>query len=123
MSGTALANWSFAADPVTKAEYLLQQLNCSITNTTAAMECLQNISDWRVIRDVNMSDFQADFSPIWGPVLDGVLLDRDPVNGSPLNTMLEGEYLNYEVRNMSSNHVEINLFSIFDLFWRGATLK
>ena len=93
MSGTAVANWSFASDPVTKGEYFLRELNCSTVNSSATIECLQAIADWRIIRDVKMSpQFASDFSPIWGPVLDGILLDSDP-----LQMMSMGEYMNYEV--------------------------
>ena len=42
-----------------------------------------------------MSKFGSDFSPIWGPVLDGEMVSSDT---PPLEKMKTGEYLNYEVR-------------------------
>ena len=63
-----------------------------------------------------MSEFENDFSPIWGPVLDGVFLDSDPVFGSPLNKMQQGEYLNYEV-----NILEISF--ICQVTGRGSILQ
>ena len=119
LSGNGLANWSFSYDPVTKGtdqtifrfskkkmiepcvdllvkgEYFIKQLNCTNRQAVTTLECLQQIEDWRTIRDVDMSKFGSDFSPIWGPVLDGEMVSADT---PPLEKMKTGEYLNYEVR-------------------------
>ena len=92
MSGTGLANWSFQSDPISKGEFFLDALNCTRGNVSASVECLQNITDWRIIRDVNMSGFGGDFAPTWGPVLDGEMLNQDPVA-----IMKIREYMNFKV--------------------------
>ena len=78
-----------------KGEYFIKQLNCTNRQAVTTLECLQQIEDWRTIRDVDMSKFGSDFSPIWGPVLDGEMVSSDT---PPLEKMKTGEYLNYEVR-------------------------
>ena len=99
LSGSALANWSFANDPVTKAEFFAKQLDCPIKfNVTETVECLQSKSTWSDFVEIDMKMFGNDFSPIWGPVLDGVVLSADPNSGSPLQRMQSGEYFDYEVR-------------------------
>ena len=101
LSGTALSNWAFASDPVTKAEFLINQLNCTqpTPSPISTLDCLQQIADFRAFRDVDMSSFENDFSPIWGPVIDSRLVDAQP-----MKNMMRGEYLNYEVRAKVSSH-------------------
>ena len=82
-------------DLLVKGEYFIKQLNCTNRQAVTTLECLQQIEDWRTIRDVDMSKFGSDFSPIWGPVLDGEMVSADT---PPLEKMKTGEYLNYEVR-------------------------
>ena len=95
LSGTALSNWAFAPDPLTKAEYLIDQLNCTqpTPSPISTLDCLQKIDDFRLFRDMDMTSFSNDFAPIWGPVIDSRLVDLQP-----LKNMIRGEYLNYEVR-------------------------
>ena len=88
------------SDLVIKGEYFIKQLNCTNRQAVTTLECLQQIEDWRTIRDVDMSKFGSDFSPIWGPVLDGEMVSSDT---PPLEKMKTGEYLNYEVRT-NQNH-------------------
>lgn len=101
LSGSALANWAFANDPVTKAEFFAKQLGCPIKfNVTETIECLQSKSTWSDFVEIDMKMFGNDFSPIWGPVLDGVVLSSDPNSGSPLQRMQSGEYFDYEVLDL-----------------------
>ena len=97
LSGTALSNWAFSPDPVTKAEYLIRQLNCtqSVPSSSSTLDCLQALADFRVFGGVNMSRFESDFAPVWGPVIDTRLVDLQP-----LKNMQRGEYLNYEVKSI-----------------------
>jgi len=98
LSGSALANWSFSSDPVTKSEFFTKQLGCPVKfNVTETIECLQSKSTWSDFVEIDMKMFANDISPIWGPVLDGKILSSDTNTGSPLQRMQSGEYFDYEV--------------------------
>ena len=116
LSGSALANWAFANDPVTKAEFFAKQLGCPIKfNVTETIECLQSKSTWSDFVEIDMKMFGNDFSPIWGPVLDGVVLSSDPNSGSPLQRMQSGEYFDYEVLDLIITHMLYLTSSRFSL--------
>lgn len=104
LSGSALANWSFSNDPVTKTEFFTKQLGCPAKfNVTETIECLQSKSSWSDFVEIDMKMFANDFSPIWGPVLDGKVLSSDTKTGSPLQRMQSGEYFDYEVTSCSKH--------------------
>ena len=103
LSGNALSSWAFASDPVSKAEFLIKSLNC----TEGGIECLQRLQ-FQDIRDVNMSQFETNFTPIWGPVVDGELIDTEP-----LAKMQTGEYLSNDVSyDYYIGVLKIDIFSL-----------
>ena len=92
VSGTPLASWGLARNPVENAKKFIDKVNCYGANSQTVLRCLQSKSIRELISAMELHISDGNISSIFGPVDDSFLDKRGQFIGNPIVNLRQGRF-------------------------------